>query len=184
MLGKHLLGIAAISLFLAPDLIQACDSYPLTENESRYLKSAKIDFRIPEMRIADDPPKEKDAAPRAKDCFLRSDFDGDGVEDFVGIHQNSRSKGDGHRWVFDLVLIYSDGGEKRHSVFPGSGRADMDEEVMHHFIAAQPPGTVDLRPGEVKIDHPGIISYRYGAPAVLYYWDGDRFTLRNFYLDD
>ena len=184
MLGKSLLAITAVGLFLGPDSTHACDGYTLTEDESRYLKSVKIDLRIPTMSFADDPPLEDDIAPKEKDCFLRADFNGDGVQDFVGIHQNSRHQGDGHRWTFDLVLVYSDRGETRHRVFPGSGRADMDKELMHHFLVPQPPGKIDLHPGEVEIDHPGILSYRYGAPAVLYYWDEGRFTLRKFFVDD
>ena len=103
-------------------------------------------------------------------CFQVDDFDGDGSEDFFGLYEYTGSDTRANEWILQLVILTKDNfGDVQHMLFPYSGRV-IDGNLANH-LSLQPAGVVDLNPGTVTIDEPGVVSYRNGEPKVLFYFD-------------
>jgi hypothetical protein len=116
------------------------------------------------------PPPSSPPAGVIEDasCFQVADINGDGEDDFAGIFEYTGSKKRIEGWTLEVVLVYKDeNGEIQHSTFPFVGERTETELSVH--VSRQPAGVVDLLPGSVTIDEPGVVSYRNGKPAVLYY---------------
>lgn len=120
-----------------------------------------------------------------EECFQVEDLDGDENPDFAGLYEYTGEQQRSSDWNLDLVLLYTDeSGQTRHTVFPSAGRASASKGEVYDTLKVQPPGVVDLMPGTVTLDRPGIVSYRNGKPAVLYFWQNGRYTQRVFAIDD
>ena len=120
-----------------------------------------------------------------EECFQVEDLDGDSNPDFAGLYEYTGDQPRSSDWNLDLVFLYTDeGGQTRHVVFPSAGRSSAEKGEVYDTLKVQPPGVVDLMPGSVTLDRPGIVSYRNGEPAVLYYWQNGRYTQRIFSIDD
>jgi hypothetical protein len=103
-------------------------------------------------------------------CFQVEDFDGDGSQDFFGLYEYTGSNTRANEWILQLVILTEDNiGNVQHTLFPYSGRV-IDGDLANH-LSLQPAGVVDLNPGSVTIDEPGVVSYRNGEPKVLFYYD-------------
>ncbi len=182
---SRIAGVATIALLQAINPLFACEDYALTAAQADYLKSLELPLAIPRADIADIKSQKKDVEPPAKrSCSISADFNGDGVEDFAGIFHYQGKKKRPSGWLLDLVVIYSDQGQLKHQVLPYAGRFTRDGDRLRQFLAVQPAGRIDLKPGQATLDHPGILSYRDGTPAVAHYWSGNRFTKRVYYIDD
>ncbi len=80
--------------------------------------------------------------------------------------------------------MYTVNGAIKHVIYPYAGRYTAGNEPIRMFITSQDGGEIDLMPGRIVLDGPAIVAYREGQPAVLYYWNGDRFAQRAFGVDD
>lgn len=120
-----------------------------------------------------------------EECFHMEDLDGDTKPDFAGLYEYTGEQQRSSDWNLDLVLLYTDENlQTRHVVFPSAGRISATKGEVYDTLKVQPPGVVDLMPGTVTLDRPGIVSYRNGKPAVLYFWQNGRYTQRVFSIDD
>jgi hypothetical protein len=103
-------------------------------------------------------------------CFQVEDFDGDGSEDFFGLYDYTGSDTRANDWTLQLVILTEDNfGNVQHVLYPYSGRVTSGD--LDNHLSLQPAGVIDLNPGTVTIDEPGVVSYRNGVPKVLYYYD-------------
>lgn len=139
---------------------------------------------VPEPEQIPEPPVATGSG-EGEECFQVEDLDGDTRPDFAGLYENSGSEPRSGDWNLDLVLLYTDeGGQTQHVVFPSAGRSSAAKGEVYDTLKVQPPGVVDLMPGSVTLDQPGIVSYRNGKPAVLYFFQDGRYTQRIFSIDD
>ncbi len=112
-------------------------------------------------------------------CFQVDDINGDSEDDFAGIFEYTGNANRSDGWTLEVVLMYNDdNGDIQHITYPYSGKRS-DTELFQH-LSRQPAGVVDLMPGSVTIDEPGVVSYRNGVPKVLYYYQ-DGIMNRAFY---
>ena len=130
-------------------------------------------------------PEVVTGSSEGEECFQVEDLDGDTQPDFAGLYEYTGEDERSSDWNLDLVFLYTDqGGQTRHVVFPAAGRSSSAKGEVYDTLKVQPPGVVDLMPGSVTLDRPGIVSYRNGEPAVLYFWQDGRYTQRVFSIDD
>jgi len=116
-------------------------------------------------------------------CYQIDDVDGDGNEDFVGMFEHTGDDIRGGDWELEVVILTKDAdGNVQHKTFPYTGQK-LDGELTQH-LSKQPAGVVDLNPGSITIDQPGVVSYRDGEPKVIFYYV-DGVLTRSFYgIDD
>lgn len=130
-------------------------------------------------------PEVVTGSSEGEECFQAEDLDGDNRMDFAGLYEYTGEQQRSSDWNLDLVFLYTDqGGQTRHVVFPSAGRSSAEKGEVYDTLKVQPPGVVDLMPGSVTLDRPGIVSYRNGEPAVLYFWQDGRYTQRVFSVYD
>jgi hypothetical protein len=122
------------------------------------------------------------AASEPSACYQIDDFDGDGKQDFVGIYEHTGEQRPGD-YNLKLVIVNEDENHNiQHTTFPYSGSSTVENGVVtvQHHVSMQPAGVIDLNPGTITIEQPAVVSYRYGTPKVIYYWqDGE--LARAFY---
>jgi len=113
-------------------------------------------------------------------CYQADDFDGDGAQDFVGIFEYTGSDTLGGDWGLEVVILTEDENENvQHITFPYTGQQSAEGDLAQH-LSLQPAGVVDLNPGGITIDAPGVVSYRNGEPKVIYYYVNGLLT-QSFY---
>jgi len=121
-----------------------------------------------------------------KECSQSQDLDGDGKQDFVGIFENTGEPLAGG-YNLKLVIVNEDeaGNIQQTTVdYAGETVVEDGQPRMKLHVTEQPAGEVELSPGKITLENPGIISYGFGKPEVIYYWaDGE--LRRAFYnIDD
>jgi hypothetical protein len=165
----------------------ACEEYPLSQNQRDYLEKQSLTLKIPSGDFSDPATNradQKQESDGARECWVSEDFNNDGTDDFAGIFEYTGEKERVSGWQLDLVILYSDAGQLQHFVFQYAGRISEEGGQLRQHLGLQAAGRIDLKPGSVTIDQPGIVSYRDGLPAVIYYWNKDRFAKRTYYIDD
>ncbi len=176
-----------ILLMFASISAVACEDYPLSQNQRDYLEKQSLTLKVPSGDFADpaaNHPEQKPASGGARECWVSEDFNNDGIDDFAGIFEYTGEKERVSGWQLDLVILYSDAGQLRHFVFPYAGRVTKEDGKLRQHLGVQAAGRVDLKPGSVTINQTGIVSYRDGQPAVIYFWNKDQFSKRTYFIDD
>lgn len=120
------------------------------------------------------------------ECSKSQDLDGDGSQDFVGIFEHTGEELAGG-YNLKLVLVNKDeSGNLQQTTLSYAGEMVVEDgqPKMKLHVSEQPPGEVDLSPGKITLENPGIVTYGFGKPEVIYYWvDGE--LRRGFYnIDD
>ncbi len=113
------------------------------------------------------------------------DVDGDGDPDQVVATIAEDTSGEkGGNWTLEIVIVNEDeNGVISHATFPYTGQKSDELGKVYQHLSMQPAGEVDLGgndPVPLTIEQPAIVSYRYGSPAVLYYWQDGQLN-RAFY---
>ena len=119
-------------------------------------------------------------------CFQRTDLDGDGNEDIAAIFENTAPRTRGGDWTLETIIIFRDElGVLKQVSYPYSGKRSSEGggQVRQH-LSLQPAGEVDLAPGRIVLQQPGVVSYRDGQPAVLYYFRDGKINRAFFGIDD
>jgi len=140
---------------------------------------------LPRCRIpAEEPEEMMGGVTEIASCFQVDDFDGDGVDDFVGISEQTEGPARGGNWTLEVIILNEDeNGNVQHVTFPYTGKQSLAGEIQQH-LSTQPAGVVNLNPGTITIEQPAIVSYRDGEPKVIYYYV-DGVLTRSFYgIDD
>ena len=120
------------------------------------------------------------------ECSQAQDFDGDGSQDFIGMYENTeddRSSG----YKLELVILNEDeNGNIQQTTFPYAGQVSVveGETIINQHVSVQPPGEVNLAPGNITIDQPAVVSYSFGQPEVIYYWEDGRLKRAFYGIDD
>jgi hypothetical protein len=120
------------------------------------------------------------------ECSQLQDLDGDGSQDFVGIFEHTgEAQAGGYNLKLVLVNKDANGNLRQTTVdFAGEMVVEDGQSRMKLHVSEQPPGEVNLSPGKVTLENPGIVTYGYGNPEVIYYW-ADGQLRRGFYnIDD
>lgn len=120
-------------------------------------------------------------------CTQTQDFDGDGTEDFVGIYENTGAPRAGNYNLELVILNQDESGNVQQTRYPYSGQVTQNaagEQVVNHHISVQPAGPVNLSPGNIVIDRPAVVSYRFGRPKVIYYWANGQLNRAFYGVDD
>jgi hypothetical protein len=119
------------------------------------------------------------------ECYQAKDLDGDGTQDFVGIYQYTGGETRGNNWTLQMVILTEDNlGNVQHVEFQYTGQVtDGNTDLLQH-LSLQHPGTVDLDPGSITIDEPGVVSYRDGEPHTIYYFSNGILNRAFYGIDD
>lgn len=118
-------------------------------------------------------------------CAQVEDFDGDGRSDLVAIYRYTGSDFRSYNWDLEiLVLVEDEFGMIEHFLIPWSGRRSEDETALRQHLSLQLAGEVDLLPGMVTIDNPGVVSYRDGVPRELIYFQNGELRRAFYGIDD
>ena len=119
-------------------------------------------------------------------CSIVADFNGDGKDDSASIYRYDGRKSRGSHWELDLVIIYSEGDGFKQVVFPSAGQFKdfRGKKSLMHFLTLQDAGMISLHPGRMQLNNPAVVSHLDNRPAVIYYWNGNSFSQRAFYIDD
>ena len=118
-------------------------------------------------------------------CFRAADFDGDGSTDLAAIVQYTGGDFRAFNWDLELLILFeTPTGDVTHLRLPWSGRRSADESSIQQHVAVQPAGPVNLMPGSVTIDHPGIVSYRDGVPRELIFFRNNQLRHAFYGIDD
>ena len=180
-----LLLVTIFAVFFNASKALGCEQYPLTEQQQKYLNELELPLNIPEGEIVDLNGNKPDPNKTTKpSCWLSSDFNRDGVTDFAGIYEYNGKMIRSNGWNLDLVILYSKAGQTKHIVFPYAGQTKNNGANLRQYLALHSPGRMDLRPGIMDLKYPAIVSYRDNESAVVYYWDEEIFSSRNFFVDD
>ena len=132
---------------------------------------------------ADMGQKDLPSTPAA--CYQVEDFDGDGVQDFLGIFEYVGNETRGNNWNLQTVILYEDdAGDTQVVAFPYTGQSSRDGSEIFQHLSIQPAGVVDLMPGRVTLTQPGVVSYRNNEPKTLYYFQGGRWNRAFYRIDD
>lgn len=129
---------------------------------------------------------EQNTAGASGACYQAADIDGDGSQDLVAIYEYTGSETRGNNWKLQVVILTEDiMGNVQHVAFPYTGQlTDGSSDLLQH-LSLQPAGPVDLHPGSITIDGPGVVSYRNGQPKAIYYYDNNGDLAQAFYgIDD
>ncbi len=133
--------------------------------------------------IAPDTPTGGTAEPA--ECFQKDDFDGDGVDDFVAVTEDTSEEVPEGYNLSVVILSEDENNQVQGVTFPYTGQsASATGGVITQHLSVQPPGVVDLNPGTLTLTEPAVVSYRNGEPHVIFYFvDGQ--VRRAFYrIDD
>ena len=135
---------------------------------------------------AQEPEEPEGGIVETAVCFQADDFDGDGEEDLVAMYQYTGSSPRYFDWTLEVLILSKDaGGNVRHTLFPFTGQKSSATGDLAQHLSSQPAGIVNLNPGVITINKPGVVSYRNGKPEVLYYFDNDGTLAQAFYgIDD
>ena len=118
-------------------------------------------------------------------CYQVEDFDGDGAQDFLGIYEYTGSQVRGNDWALQVVILTEDGGGNvQHNTFPYSGQLSDGSGDLQQHLSLQPAGPVDLNPGSITLDQPGVVSYRNGEPTMIFYFDNGVLAQAFYGIDD
>ena len=113
-------------------------------------------------------------------CYQVEDLDGDGAQDLVGMFEYTGVDTRGGDWSLEVVILTEDvNGNVQHITFPYTGQVSNGDLAQH--LSLQRPGVVDLHPGSITINGPGVVSYRNGEPEVIYYYDENGALAQAFY---
>ena len=167
-----------------PAVADACEEYNLPDEQQQYLKELALPYRVPTGTTGVLLQKSRSLAGDDQGCTVVDDFNGDGRDDFAGIFQYTGERNRLDDWSLDVIILFSSEAETRHVIFPYSGQLNQRDKLLYQYLRQQPPGEFDLRPGRVLLQHPSILSYRRGKPAVVYFWDGTDITQRPVGIDD
>ena len=111
--------------------------------------------------------------------------DGDGAEDLLGIYEYTGVETRGNGWGLQVVILTEDEvGDVQHTTIPYTGQLAAGSGELLHHVSLQPAGTVDLNPGTVVLDQPGIVTYRNGEPKMLIYFENGVLSQAFFGIDD
>ncbi len=119
-------------------------------------------------------------------CSKSMDLDGDESEDFVGIFENT---GEELAGGYNLKLVFvnkDENGMMQQTTIDYAGEVVEENGQMQLklHIREQAPGEVDLAPGKVNLENPGIVTYSHGIPEVIYYWVDGELRRGAFFVDD
>lgn len=131
-------------------------------------------------------PEPMGGVTETTECSKMLDLDGDGSQDFVGIFENTGEAQAGG-YNLKLVLVNKDAsGKLKQTTINYAGKmVEEDGQLrMKLHLEEQPPGEVDLAPGKVNLENPGIVTYSFGFPRVLYYWVDGELRRGAFFVDD
>ena len=134
------------------------------------------------LEAASEP--EQNTVGESGACYLIDDFDGDGTQDFVGIYEFTGAERSNNWRLQTVILTQDSGGTVQHVTYPYTGQVTDDGSNLLQHLSPQPAGVIDLLPGSVTISGPGFVSYRYGKPNVLYYFDNGELTRAFYGVDD
>jgi len=143
---------------------------------------------LPRCATPNEPPSPGDpmgGVIETTECFQTEDLDGDGTEDFVGTYEHTGDDVRGGGWALETVILTEDANGNVEAVtFPYTGQVSPASGELTQHVTMQPAGTVDLLPGTVQIDEPGVIGYRNGEPKVLYYIENGEVARAFYGVDD
>ena len=132
----------------------------------------------------EDPDEMMGGVSETAQCFQVDDYDGDDVEDFVGLSEQTEGPARGGNWTLEVVILNEDAsGNIQHVRYPYTGKKSDADEIQQH-LSQQPAGVVNLNPGTVTIAEPGIVSYQDGEPKVLYYFENGQIARAFYGIDD
>jgi hypothetical protein len=128
---------------------------------------------------------QKDLPGESGACYQVDDFDGDGVQDFIGIYEYTGDETRGNNWTLQVVILTEDNlGNVQHVEFQYTGQVTDGNAELRQHLSLQLPGTVDLNPGSITIDEPGVVSYRDGEPHTIYYYSNGTLSRAFYGIDD
>jgi hypothetical protein len=132
-----------------------------------------------------EPEEMQGGVTEAAPCYQQDDFDGDGQPDLVAIYEPTDKVEKDGDWTLQVVILKEDeAGNVEQITYPYSGQnSDKTGELRQH-LSKQPIGPVDLNPGSLILDKPGIVSYRNGIPKVIYYFKDGEARRAYFGIDD
>jgi len=186
--------IALLAFFFTDQALGRCEDLPLPAQFKNKWQEVRDQYRLPRGNFSAMPPQSQRPGARAgagdreqplrPSCNVSTDLDGDGSTDFARVYEYAGPEDRGDDWTLDLVIMYEADGVVERVVFPYAGAYSEDGQEIDFFLVEQPPGVVDLQPGRMTLDRPGLLAYRDGKPAVLYYWDGDTIAQQTIAVDD
>lgn len=158
----------------------------ITVNDARGCQQA---CSLPRCAVPSEPQDEPTGGyTEEASCFQSEDLDGDGKKEFVGMYQYTGEEQRAAEWNLEVVILLDDeNGDIQHLTYPFTGQSTMGNDgnvELHQHLSKQPAGLVNLNPGSVTIDNPGVVSYRFGRPRVLYYWKDGQVNRALFGIDD
>ncbi len=119
------------------------------------------------------------------ECFQNQDFDGDGVDEFVAVTENTEEERD-EGYNLEVVIMTEDENDEVQLItypYTGQSASETGGEITQH-LSTQPIGVVDLNPGTLVLKEPGIVSYRNGEPHVIYYFIDGKVNRAFYGIDD
>ena len=165
---------------LSSNLALAYEKSDLPDNYKEYFNKLDLPYERPVGTVdAEKTMYQTDAM-----SSVLTDFNGDGTPDFAGIYRYTGSKKRIGRWNLDLVIIYSSNGSTKHVIYPYFGRYDEERELLLEYLTIHDKGVVDLMPGKLVMERPGIITIRKGKPNSVIYWDKGKFSRHAMGVDD
>ena len=190
-------------MFLSSTPSFACEQYAVPEKFKQYFNKLNLSYEQPVGKIAykSDSDDDDDDGHRARmratnkstdsnlfkrepKCHISVDLTGNGQMDFAGLYKYSGPKKRSNHWDLDLVILYSSGNTIKHIIYPYSGQIVAKDASVKEYLVMHNPGVVDLMPGRLSLDRPGIVAFRNGRPAVTYYWNGKGFSQQPMGVDD
>ena len=118
-------------------------------------------------------------------CFQIDDFDGDGSDDLVAMFEYTGGDPRYFDWTLEVLVLSKDSlGNVQHTLFPFSGQISSTTGDLAQHLSLQPAGIVDLNPGSITIDQPGVVSYRDGEPKTIYYFNNGTLARAFYGVDD
>jgi len=144
---------------------------------------------LPRCAVSSDPHNDpRGGSTEEANCFHSEDLNGDGSQEFVGMYQYTGEEKRAGDWNLEVVILLNDeNGVVQHITYPFTGQSTTGSAgnvELHQHLSKQPAGLVNLNPGSVTIDNPGVVSYRFGRPRVLYYWKDGQINRALFGIDD
>ena len=153
------------------------DNIPVGKKRAEALRNKnteelpEIEYGMLKLRDKKDK-KEKINHRNNPRCSFAADFNGDDVMDFAGLYRLKNSQQRGNNWTLDLVILYSSNGAIKHTVYSYTGQYfEGKKKPMLVYLRRRGPGKVNLMPGHIVLDKPGIGVFRRGRPVAMYYWD-------------
>ena len=118
-------------------------------------------------------------------CYQVDDFDGDSADDLIAIYDYTGSDPRYFDWTLQVLILTKDsGGNIQHILLPFTGQQSSTTSDLAQHLSLQPAGIVELDPGVITIDQPGVVSYRNGEPNVIFYFDNGTPAQAYYGVDD